>query len=441
MTSSSPGVPYSVLAKPAGARCNLDCTYCFYLEKEALYPETQTPKMDDEVLDSFIQQYIAAQPGDYVTFAWQGGEPTLLGVDYYRRVIQLQKKYAEGKTIENAFQTNGLLLDDKWCELFKEGDFLIGLSIDGPEDLHDAYRLNKRGGGSFKQVMRGLEYLKKHQIEFNTLTVLHRDNVNDPLRTYNFLKSIGSRFLQFIPIVEQTAVEQDDSGLSLVSSVFASDAEMTDWSVSAKQYGHFLVTVFDAWVRQDVGKVFVQLFDSTLSTWVGRGTELCIFQETCGRSVALEHNGDIYACDHFVFPEFHVGNLSETSLSELVFDPRQVKFGQDKAATLTAQCRSCEVRPLCHGGCPAHRISKSESGEAGHNHLCGAYYQFFTHTAPYMRFMADEWRNNRHPANVVAWVHAKEQGFAGMKTGRNDPCPCGSGKKYKKCCATVRRRP
>lgn len=393
--------------------------------------------MDDAVLESFVRQYIASHPGDHVTFAWQGGEPTLLGVDYYRRVIRLQQKYAGGKTIENAFQTNGVLLDDKWCELFKEGDFLVGLSIDGPEDLHDAYRLNKRGGGSFKLVMRGLNFLKKHDVDFNTLTVLHRDNVDDPLRIYRFLKSIGSRYQQFIPIVERAAEEHGETGRSLVSSAFAGDATITDWSVTPDQYGHFLVTLFDAWVRHDVGQVFVQLFDSTLSTWVGRGPELCIFQETCGRSLALEHNGDIFACDHFVFPEFHVGNILETSLDKLVLDPRQVKFGQDKARTLPAPCLTCEVRPLCHGGCPAHRIAKTGDGEPGLNHLCGAYYRFFTHTAPYMRFMVDELRNNRLPANVMAWVHAKESGLAGMKAGRNDPCPCGSGRKYKKCCCGI----
>lgn len=428
-------LPFSVMAKPAGAMCNLDCTYCFYLEKDGLYPDVRAPRMAEDVLEHYIRRYIAAQPGDRVTFAWQGGEPTLLGVDYFRRVVDFQRKHAGGKAIDNAFQTNGVLLDDAWCTLFKEGDFLVGLSIDGPEELHDARRINKGGGGSFKQVMRGLEYLKKHRVAFNTLTVLHRGNADDPLRIYRFLKRIGSRYHQYIPIVERAGVDGTEAGLTLVSPNFDGAAEVTDWSLTADQYGHFLLTLFDQWVRHDVGRIYVQLFDSTLASWMGRGAEICIFQETCGLGLAMEHNGDVYACDHYVYPDYRLGNLMEADLVDLAFSPRQVRFGRDKADTLTAQCRACDVRSLCNGGCPKHRIARSRDSEPGQNHFCAAYHRFFTHTAPYMRFMAYALRRNRPPANVMAWAREKDAGFPSLKAGRNDPCPCGSGRKFKKCCA------
>ncbi len=426
--------PFSIMAKPIGARCNLDCTYCFYLEKDTLYPDVRMPKMADDVLESYIRRYIRSQPGTQVTFIWQGGEPTLLGVDYFRRIVDLQQRYADGKTITNSLQTNGVLLNDDWCALFREYDFLIGLSVDGPEDLHDAYRVNKGGRGTFKQVMRGLESLKKHQVEFNTLTVLHRGNADDPLRVYRFLKDIGSRYQQYIPIVERAALDKTEGGLFLVSPAFAGTARVTDWSLMPDQYGHFLVTLFDEWVRRDVGQVFIQLFDSTLSFWMGRGAEMCIFQETCGLGLAMEYNGDLYACDHYVYPDYRLGNIMEADLSALIFSPDQVAFGRNKAAALPTQCRTCEVRPLCNGGCPKHRIAKTRDGEPGLNHFCAAYFRFFTHTAPYMHFMANELRNGRAPANVMAWAREKDRGFPDLKASRNDPCPCGSGRKYKRCC-------
>lgn len=429
--------PFSILVKPSGARCNLDCTYCFYLEKDSLYPDIRTPRMADEVLESFIRRYIDSQPGDRVTFAWQGGEPTLLGVDYFRRIVELQRKHAGDKTIDNAFQTNGVLLNDDWCALFKEANFLIGLSIDGPEDLHDAFRVNKGGAGSFKQVMRGLEFLKKHRVEFNTLTVLHRQNADDPLLIYRFLKGIGSRYQQFIPIVERTGTAETEAGLTLVSPGFPGAAEVTDWSLTADQYGHFLVTLFDDWVRNDVGRTFIQLFDSTLSFWMGHGAEVCIFQETCGRGLAMEHNGDLYACDHYVYPDYRLGNIMDSDLEDLVFSRRQIKFGQDKADALTAQCRSCDVRPACNGGCPKHRIVSTRDGEPGLNYFCAAYWRFFNHVRPYMGFMANELRNGRSPATVMAWVQEKDRGFPSLKVGRNDRCPCGSGRKFKKCCGSI----
>ncbi len=435
MTESPAKLPFSVMVKPAGARCNLNCTYCFYQEKDSLYPDARAPAMSDDVQENFIRRYIQSQPGNTVTFAWQGGEPTLLGVDYFRQVVTLQQKHAEGKTIENAFQTNGVLLDDAWCSLFKEHGFLIGLSIDGPEDLHDAYRINKGGAGSFRQVMRGLDCLKKHQVEFNTLTVLHKDNANHPLRIYRFLKQIGSRFQQYIPIVERAGVAETEDGLSLVSPAFPGEALVTDWSIAPEQYGRFLTDVFDEWVRRDVGRVFVQLFDSTLSTWLGKGAELCVYQPTCGRGLAMEHNGDLYACDHYVYPDFRRGNIMDTDLDKLVFSDRQTAFGRAKEESLPGQCRGCEVRVACNGGCPKHRFSMTAEGEPGLNYLCAAHRDFFTHTAPYMRFMADELARGGAPARVMAWAREKDNGFPNLKTRRNDPCPCGSGAKFKKCCA------
>jgi len=424
------------MAKPTGARCNLDCTYCFYLEKDALYSGVRMPRMADDVLENYIRRYIASQPGDRVTFVWQGGEPALMGVDYYRRAVDLQRKYAGDKTIENAFQTNGVLLDDAWCELFTQGNFLVGISIDGPEDLHDAYRVNKGGGGTFKQVMRGLEALKRNRVEFNTLTVLHRGNANHALRIYRFLKQIESRYQQYIPIVERAAVTKTEVGLSLVPPAYSGAAQITEWSLTAEQYGAFLVAVFDEWVRQDVGQVFVQLFDSTLSTWLGHGAALCIFHETCGLCPAMEHNGDLYACDHYVYPDYRLGNIVEDDLEAMVLGARQVEFGRDKRDTLTAQCRSCAMLPACNGGCPKHRIAANADGETSQNHFCSAYYRFFTHAAPYMRFMAHELRQRRAPANVMAWAREKDARLARLKIGRNDPCPCGSGRKFKLCCGS-----
>ncbi len=430
-------MPYSIMVKPAGAKCNLDCKYCFYLEKETLYPDVRAPSMPSDVLERYIERYIRSQPGRTVNFAWQGGEPTLLGVDYFRRVVGLQKKYADQKIISNAFQTNGVLLNDEWCAFFKENGFLIGLSIDGPKDLHDAYRVNKGGRGTFNQVMRGLNYLKKHRVEFNTLTVLHNGNADEPLRIYRFLKRIGSRFHQYIPIVERSAVMETEGGLSLVSPAFAGEAHVTDWSIEPEKYGRFLTTVFDEWVRQDIGRVFVQMFDSTLSVWSGHGAEICVFDETCGRALAMEHNGDLYSCDHYVYPDYRLGNIMDADCNELVFGQQQTAFGQAKAATLPGQCRNCDVRAACNGGCPKHRISTTQDGEEGLNYFCAAYRKFFHHTAPYMRFMADELAHGRAPVNVMAWARDKDHGFPNTKVGRNDPCPCGSGSKFKKCCARM----
>ncbi len=423
---------FHIMTKPIGPLCNLDCKYCFYLEKETLYPQTFDWRMPDDVLESYIRKYIEAQNVEVISFAWQGGEPTLLGVDYFRKIVELEKKYANGKRIENAFQTNGILLDDRWGEFLAENKFLVGLSIDGPEELHDCYRVDKGGQPTFARVMRGLGYLKKHGVEFNTLTVVQRENSKHPLEVYRFLKEIGSGFLQFIPIVERVATKPGADGLVLIGPASTQSAKVSAWSVEPRQYGRFLCAIFDEWVRRDVGRVYVQLFDVALETWLGLKASLCVFRETCGNAMAMEHNGDLYSCDHFVYPENKLGNIMEKPLASLVRCAQQVKFGLDKRDMLPRYCRECDVRFACNGECPKHRFIKTPDGEEGLNYLCAGYKLFFHHIDPYMRFMAGELLERRPPANVMAWIRKQET--AQQPPGRNDPCPCASGLKYKKCC-------
>ncbi len=430
---------FHVLAKPAGPICNLDCKYCFYLEKENLYPGGAAGKsrwtLSEDVLESYIRQYIEGQDVPVVSFAWQGGEPTLLGVDYFRKVVSLQARYAGGKRIENALQTNGVLLDDEWCSFLAENRFLVGLSIDGPRKLHDRYRVDKGGAPTFDRVMRGLDFLKKHAVEFNTLTVVQRHNSCHPLEVYRFLKEIGSRFLQFIPIVERMSDAPDSNGLVLISPDSDAPARVTEWSVEPLQFGRFLCEIFDEWVRTDVARVFVQLFDVALESWAGQEASLCVFRRTCGDALVIEHNGDIYSCDHYVYPGNLLGNLMENPLVSMVAGARQRKFGQDKLDTLPRYCRECEVRFACNGECPKHRFIRTPDGEAGLNYLCAGYKLFFNHVAPFMRFMAAELDEERPPANVMGWVREQDLRATGRRhAGRNDPCPCGSGKKYKRCC-------
>jgi uncharacterized protein len=400
---------FHVMAKPVGPVCNLDCHYCFYLEKENLYGKKQDWAMPDAVLESYIAQFITAQDAPAITFAWQGGEPTLLGVDFFRKVIALQNKYANGKKIENAFQTNGVLLDDRWGEFLAENHFLIGISIDGPADLHDIYRVDKGGAPTFDRVMRGLRFLKKHQVEFNALTVVNRRNSQHPLRVYRFLKGIGARFMQFIPIVERVAKAPNPAGLVLIGPRDPQPAEVSDWSVESKPYGVFLCTIFDEWVRKDVGNYFVQLFDIALESWLGMVPSLCVFRPTCGGAMALEHNGDLYSCDHYVYPENKLGNIMEQPLQTLVNSNQQRRFGLDKRDSLPRYCRECDVRFACNGECPKHRFISTPDGEPGLNYLCAGYKLFFQHVDPYMKFMAHELRHQRPPANVMEWIRQQEQ--------------------------------
>jgi uncharacterized protein len=408
--SSSPArEPFHIMAKAIGPICNLNCQYCFYLEKEKLYPDNEKWKMPEDKLETFIRDYIAAQPGNHVSFAFQGGEPTLLGVDYFRKVVEFQKKHAHGKQIETAFQTNGTLLDDEWGEFLAENNFLVGLSIDGPEDLHNHYRVDKKGGATYKDVMRGLQILKKHKVEFNTLTCVNAETVKHPDKIYKFLTNIGSRYLQFIPIVER----QVDENAAKLGLDFASppdldtppenkeNPKMSPFAVPAEAYGDFLIKIFNKWVKRDVGRVYVQLFDVALGKWVGAPGGLCYFSETCGRALAMEHDGDVYTCDHFVYPKYKLGNLMNTSLGELADSDQAKAFGQAKKDRLPQYCLNCKVRFACNGECPKHRFTWTPDGEWGLNYLCPAYKKFFSYIDPYMKIMADLYRNQKPPAAIM----------------------------------------
>ena len=398
---------FHVMTKPIGPLCNLDCKYCFYLEKEKLFPSNENFRMSDEVLESYVRQYIAAQNVPEIHFAWQGGEPTLLGVGFFRKVVEFQKKYAGGKTINNAIQTNGTLLDDEWCEFLAEHRFLVGVSVDGPPKLHDAYRVDKKGDATYEKVILGIRRLQKHGVEFNTLTVVNRVNSKKPLEVYRFLKEIGSGFIQFIPLVERLAdAEAIKLGLDLAAPPRVDEEgarlPVTEWSVEPEQYGKFLTTIYDEWVKQDVGKVFVQLFDVALGNWMGMGGGLCVFSENCGSALAMEHNGDVYSCDHYVYPRYKLGNLLNQDLGAMAASEEQRAFGQAKSATLPEYCRSCEVRFACHGECPKHRFLRTPDGEPGLNYLCRAYKRFFTHVDPSMRKMAALLQARRPAAEIMA---------------------------------------
>lgn len=430
---------FTVMLKPIGSVCNLNCTYCYYLEKKKLYPDVRYFRMDDELLEEYTRQYIDSQNVPVVSFVWQGGEPTLMGVDFFKKALKFQSKYSNGKRIENIFQTNGTLLNDEYCKLFSDNDFLIGVSIDGPENLHDHHRKTKTGEGSFARVMKGIELLHKYKVEFNTLSVVNAETSRQPLEVYHFLKHIGSGFIQFLPVVERTANNPREDLLNLVAPVFGKDASVTEWSVEPVMYGRFLCTIFDEWVRNDVGRYFVQIFDVTLANWAGERPGLCIFSETCGDALVMEHNGDLFNCDHFVYPEYFLGNIMKQSLKEMAGSEKQKQFGRYKRDKLPKYCFECEYRFACNGECPKHRFTITPDGQEGLNYLCPAYKIFFSHVHPYMQFMTDELKAKRAPANVMEWVkrldRKKEDRFVIKKEPqRNDPCPCGSGKKYKNCC-------
>ncbi len=405
MNSKSPtSKNFHVMAKPIGPICNLDCTYCYYLEKENLFPKGENFRMKPEVLEAYIRQYIESQNTHEVTFAWQGGEPTLLGLDYFQKIVELEKKYSAGRVINNTLQTNGTLLNDEWCQFFREHHFLIGLSIDGPRHLHDTYRLDKGQKPTFDRVMRGLELLKKHQVEFNTLTVISASNAKHPIEVYDFLREVGSGYIQFIPLVERLpAPGNKSSGLDFAEppEPGQADTPVTRWSVPSEMYGDFLIQIFDAWVRRDVGKVFVQMFDVSLGIWSGHGPGLCLFLKDCGEGLALEHNGDLYSCDHFVYPKFQLGNIMNESISTMVNSTKQKEFGEAKSSTLPKFCRECDVRFACQGECPKHRFTKTPDGEEGLNYLCASYKKFFRHVDPYMKQMSAFMMARQAPANIM----------------------------------------
>ena len=418
---------FHVMMKPRGAICNLDCKYCYFLAKEDLYPGSGF-RMSDDLLEEYTRQYIEAQQVPEVTFAWQGGEPTLMGLEFFQKAVEFQKKFQKPDTrIYNSLQTNGTLLDADWCRFFHENDFLIGLSLDGPKALHDAYRVDKGGKPTFDAVMGAAEMMQAHEVEFNILTTVHAANAEHPLEVYRFMRDVvKTRFLQFIPIVER----DNDTG-------YQEGNEVTNRSVTGKQYGRFLIRIFDEWVRRDVGRMYVQIFDVSLAAWSGQSPGLCIFMETCGDALALEHNGDLYACDHYVEPDYLLGNITEIPMMEMVLSEQQRAFGQAKLDTLPQYCLSCDVRFICNGGCPKNRIIATPDGEPGLNYLCEGYKAFFHHIDGPMRFMANELRHRRAPANVMSFIrqreadHRKQERF--RTVGRNDPCPCGSGLKFKRC--------
>lgn len=396
---------FNVMAKPVGALCNLNCTYCYYLEKYGFYANEKMPRMSDEVLETFIRDYIAAQDIPEVSFVWQGGEPSLLGIDFFKKVLALEKKYANGKHIENAFQTNGTLINDDWAAFLADNRFLVGLSIDGPRELHNARRVTRAGTGSFDLVFAGMQRLKRFGVEFNTLSVVGRHNVNFPLEIYEFLRETGSGFIQFIPLVERAATPAEAplrlSGPPDLATGTLGGSVVTPWSVSPEAYGDFLCKIYDVWVRRDVGKTFVQIFDVALCAWAGVPAPLCVFREKCGRALAVEHNGDIFSCDHFVYPKYRLGNLLTTPLATLADAPAQKKFGELKASALPRVCKKCGVRFACRGECPKHRFLRTPDGEPGLNYLCAAYKKFFSHVAPTMSRMKALLEQDRAPAEIM----------------------------------------
>jgi len=407
-------VPFHVLAKPTGPICNLDCEYCFFLSKESLYPGDRF-RMSDDLMAEYLRQYIGSQPDGDVTVAWQGGEPTLMGVDFFRRAVEVADSVRRpGQQLQHTIQTNGTLLTDEWCELLARHRFLVGISIDGPPDLHDRYRVDKRGGPTSDKVLRGLALLQAHGVDVNVLCTVHAANQDRPLDVYRYFRDeLGLTFIQFIPIVER----ENDTG-------FQEGDTVTDRSVDPAAWGTFLEAVFDEWVTRDVGTVFVQLFDAALASWCDLPSTLCIFRTTCGDALALEHNGDLYSCDHFVEPDHLLGNIATTTMVELVTSPKQRAFGQAKADALPAYCRSCDVRFACNGECPRNRFTHTPDGEPGLNYLCAGYKSFFTHIDGSMRLMAQLLRSGRY-ADEIRGIFAS--------AGRNDPCPCGSGRKAKAC--------
>ncbi len=419
-------IPFLVMAKPPGPLCNLDCCYCYYLAKRDLFPGEATYPMSDEVLDAYVRSYLAASPGPLVQFVWHGGEPTLRGLPFYRRALELQRRYLPaGWTCVNNIQTNGTNLDAEWCRFLAENAFEVGLSLDGPAATHDAYRRDKGGGPTHRRVMRALALLREGGVEPDLLCTLNTATAARPVEVYRFFLESGVRWLQFLPVVQRGPA-----------------GEVSAASVTPAAFGTFLCTVFDEWVRHDVGRIGVQNFLECLFVWTGRPANLCIMSETCGNVLAMEHDGSVYSCDHFVDPAHRLGNVTRDDLGDLVRSSRQTEFGNAKRDSLPRQCRECAVRPLCNGGCPKDRFASTADGEPGLNHLCEGYRAFYEHTAPYMARMAAHVRAGRKITVLMDELRVQEADDEARWRGaeRNDPCPCGSGRKYKRCCLPTRRR-
>lgn len=390
--------PLYIMTKPIGSVCNLACDYCYYLEKSNLYKDISKHVMSDELLEKFIREYIQAQTMSSVLFTWHGGETLMRPLSFYKRVMELQKRYAGGRNIENCIQTNGTLLTDEWCEFFRANNWLVGVSVDGPQEFHDEYRRNRQGKPSFVKVMQGIRLLNKHGVEWNALAVVNDFNGDYPLDFYHFFKEIDCHYIQFTPIVER--IKRRADGRYLATPLDEGE-KLADFSVSPEQWGNFLCTIFDEWVRNDVGNFYIQLFDSTLANWVGEQPGVCTLAKQCGHAGVMEFNGDVYSCDHFVFPEFKLGNIREKSLVEMMYGEKQQQFGRMKQDSLPTQCRECEFLFACNGECPKNRFTQTASGESGLNYLCAGYYRFFRHAAPYMDYMKKEFLAQRAPANVM----------------------------------------
>ncbi len=435
---------FHLLAKPTGAVCNLDCTYCFFLSKEALYPGS-TFRMADDLLELYVKQLLESHESPSVTIAWQGGEPTLMGLDFFRRSIELVERYRKpGQEIEHTIQTNGTRIDEAWCAFFRDHRFLVGLSMDGPPDIHDRYRVDKGGGPTHHRVLAAARLMAEQGVDVNILCTVHTANEDRGTEVYRYFRDeVGARYLQFIPIVERATPESlpvADAGWGTsgreVRPLYTLDGSLvTSRSVTAAGWGRFLESVFDEWVRRDVGTVFVQIFDAALASWVGAAPSVCIFAETCGNALTVEHTGDVYSCDHFVEPRYLLGNIRDRHLLEMVASPEQRAFGTDKRDTLPRYCRECPVRFACHGECPRNRFIDTPDGEPGLNYLCAGYKSFFTHVDRPMRLMATLLKQGRYADEAMGILAAEAAalGTAVAKAGRNDPCPCGSGRKTKAC--------
>ena len=395
--------PLYVMLKPAGAHCNLACKYCYYLEKTKLYPTAQRHLMSDEMLEQFTREYIEAQTMNQVLFTWHGGEPLLRSIDFYRKALSLQQKYAGGRRIANVIQTNGTLLTDEWCEFFAQNHWLVGISIDGPQPDHDHYRLTAAGKPSWKKVMQGIKLLKKHGVEWNAMAVVNAYNANHPMEFYRFFKENGCQFLQFTPIVERLTRHED--GRTLASLADKDEISLSEASVTPEQWGYFLCAIFDEWVRKDVGKIFVEIFDCTLANWMGISPGICAYSKECGHAGVMEHNGDVYSCDHFVFPEYKLGNIRDHSLIDMLYGEQQQEFSRLKHSSLPRQCKECDMEFACHGECPKNRFMKDKYGDSGLNYLCPGYYHYYQHVAPYMDYMKQELMSQRPPSNIMKVVH------------------------------------
>lgn len=400
--------PLYVMVKPVGSVCNLACEYCYYLEKGNLYPEKKTSILSDELLDKFIQDYLNSQTMNEVLFTWHGGEPLMRPISFYKKALDLQRVYGRGRQIDNSIQTNGTLLTDEWCIFLKENNFLVGISIDGPQEFHDEYRRNKQGLPSFYKVKKGIELLKKHGVEYNAMAVVNDYNVDYPLEFYNFFKEIDCHYIQFSPIVER--ITEQTKGTKLTHPQQQNkEIKLAPFSVDSEKWGDFLCAIFDEWIKEDVGNYYIQLFDATLANWVGQQPGVCTLAKTCGHAGVLEFNGDVYSCDHYVFPEYKLGNIRTHSLTEMMYSPKQLKFGNDKADALPGQCKACEYLFACNGECPKNRFLITSDGEPGLNYLCIGLKKYFAHVAPYMDFMKRELLAQRPPANVMEWAREQRQ--------------------------------